>query len=94
MPKLLKVDGGNGQRDGALAQDRLAQLAVHGLQPGEELRFRFKENGTWIHGTVQDVNKDGSLTISAQGKQRAIMPERCQKKTRGPKGGTGWEDVT
>ncbi len=48
---------------------------------------------TWTKGRVLGSNKDGSLTIVDQyGKMRAIMPEHCQLKQTGPKGGIIWSE--
>lgn len=96
MPRLRKVDGGNGHGNGPVAQDRSPEedLRPFGLVPGDTVRWRPREGARWVEGRVLGTNKDGSLNLAdARGASRAIVAGRCERKVRGPRGGVVWEPV-
>jgi hypothetical protein len=75
----------------APVHDRLREL---GIEPGAAVRFRKTGGGNYIEATVlPDVGKDGSLTLFAKGKTRAIMPEAVEVADRGPRGGKVWRPL-
>lgn len=64
------------------------------LDVGDQVRFRQRDGQDWTNGVVRGDYKDGSITIfDADGKMRAIMPDKIQVKFRGPRGGTTWKDL-
>lgn len=72
-------------------RDLLAEL---NLERDTEVRFRHKDGQVWRKGKVVGFGKDLSLTlVDDWGHMRAIMPEKCQRKQSGPRGGTVWVDV-
>lgn len=105
MPKVRKVGGGNRQRRVAVAQERRpgekeaqeeatrAALKDLGLEPGDTVRFRRTRTGSWTEATVSGVAKDGSLQLWERGKARSILPNLCEVKRRGPRGGIKWEPI-
>lgn len=66
------------------------------LEKGTQVRFRSRDDGNWSQGKIiGDNEKDGSLTIAEyKAGIRSIMPDRVQRKDRGPRGGDLWVDVT
>ena len=75
----------------ALAESAL--LAV-GLRPGDRVRFRRAEGGSWKQARVERRERDGSIGVrDERGAARAIPIDRLQVRTTGPRGGTAWEDV-
>jgi len=75
----------------ALAESAL--LAV-GLRPGDRVRFRRTEGGSWREAKVERRERDGSIGVrDGRGASRAIPLERLQVRTQGPRGGTVWEQV-
>ncbi len=70
-----------------------ALLAV-GLRPGDHVRFRRAGGGSWLEAKVERREADGSVGVrDARGAARAIPWERLEVRTRGPRGGTRWEQV-
>lgn len=67
-------------------------LAKFDLEKGDQLRFRKNPGETWEIGKIMNDNKDGSITLYTQ-MTRSIMPENCQRKTYGPRGGILWVDL-
>jgi hypothetical protein len=65
----------------------------YGLQKGDEVRFQTVDGGNYTTATVSGESKDGSLSLWDGRLSRSIMPERVQRKKRGPRGGTIWEDL-
>jgi hypothetical protein len=43
-----------------------------------------------VTGKALSVGADGSVTCSAGGRLRAIVPEKIEVKMRGPRGGVNW----
>lgn len=77
---------------GALAESAL--LAV-GLRPGDRVRFRRTDGGSWHEAKVERRERDGSIGVrDSRGAARSISLERLQVRTTGPRGGTVWEPVT
>lgn len=75
----------------ALADSALLEL---GLRPGDRVRWRRREGGSWQEGTVERRERDGSVGVRDQrGAARALPVERLQVRTTGPRGGTTWEPV-
>lgn len=67
-------------------------LQKFNLEIGDPIRFRKPGMEKFTVGTVRGDNKDGSITIGA-GMFRSIMPQFCQRKVVGPRGGVIWEDL-
>lgn len=66
-----------------------------GLRVGDIVRFRRTDGGRWQEGRVAGREKDGSVSVrDAKGAARAIVVERLEVQTRGPRGGTVWEPVS
>jgi hypothetical protein len=75
----------------ALAESALLQV---GLRPGDRVRFRRAEGGTWQEGTVERRERDGSIGVrDGRGAARAIPVERLQVRGTGKRGGVLWEPV-
>lgn len=67
-------------------------LAALGLGPGDRVRFRRRDGGRWHEGTVERVERDGSVGLrDAKGAARAIPLERLEVRGTGPRGATTWE---
>lgn len=64
------------------------------LSKGDEIRFR-RGNEDWTTGHIIGDNKDGSLEVfdEKMGNVRSFMPDQCQVKDTGPRGGTVWIDI-
>jgi hypothetical protein len=70
-----------------------ALLAV-GLRPGDRVRFRRRDGGTWQEATVERRERDGSVGVrDERGAARAIAVDRLQVRTTGKRGGVVWEPV-
>jgi hypothetical protein len=75
------------------AQADSALVAV-GLRPGDLVRWRRADGDRWREGTVERVERDGSIGLrDAKGAARAIALERLEVRTRGPRGGVQWDPV-
>jgi len=67
-------------------------LTALGLAPGMTVRFRRPGGTRWRSGTVERVEKDGSLGLrDAKGAARAIPLELVEVATVGPRGARTWE---
>lgn len=76
----------------ALAESALVAV---GLRPGDRVRFRRSDGGTWKEARVERRERDGSIGVrDARGASRAIPLDRLQVHTAGPRGGTLWEPAT
>lgn len=65
-----------------------------GLRPGDRVRFRRAEGGSWWEGRVEQRERDGSIGVrDERGALRALPIERLQVRTAGKRGGTVWEPV-
>jgi len=76
--------------------DPLADSALLevGLRPGDRVRWRRVEGGTWREGTVERRERDGSIGVrDERGALRALPVEALQVRGRGRRGGTVWEPV-
>lgn len=70
-----------------------ALLAV-GLRPGDTVRFRRGEAGTWREARVERRERDGSIGVrDERGAARAIPVDRLQVRGTGPRGGVVWEPL-
>ncbi len=70
-----------------------ALLAV-GLRPGDQVRFRRREGGSWTGAVVERRERDGSIGVrDERGAARAITVERLQVRATGKRGGVVWEPV-
>lgn len=70
-----------------------ALLAV-GLRPGDRVRFRQRDGGSWKEATVERRERDGSVGVrDERGAARAITIDRLQVRTTGRRGGVVWEPV-
>ncbi len=77
---------------GALADSALLEV---GLRPGDRVRWRRQEGGTWQEGVVERRERDGSIGVrDGRGAARALPLERLQVRTEGPRGGRVWEAVS
>jgi hypothetical protein len=75
----------------ALAESALLEV---GLRPGDRVRFRRAEGGSWREAKVERRERDGSVGVrDERGAARALAVERLQVRTKGPRGGTTWEPV-
>jgi hypothetical protein len=75
----------------ALAETALLEV---GLRPGDRVRWRRRDGGSWHEGTVERRERDGSIGVrDAQGAARALPLERLQVRGTGPRGGAVWEAV-
>lgn len=76
--------------------DPLADSALLevGLRPGDRVRWRRVEGGTWREGKVERRERDGSIGVrDERGALRALPVEALQLRGRGRRGGTVWEPV-
>jgi hypothetical protein len=79
------------QTPAALAESALLEI---GLRPGDRVRFRRSEGGTWTEAIVERRERDGSVAVrDDRGAARAIAVERLQVRGAGPRGGAIWEAV-
>jgi hypothetical protein len=75
----------------ALAESALVEV---GLRPGDRVRFRQREGGSWKEATVERRERDGSVGVrDERGAARAITLDRLQVRTTGKRGGVVWEPV-
>lgn len=75
----------------AVAESALVEV---GLRPGDRVRFRQREGGSWKEATVERRERDGSIGVrDERGAARAIALERMQVRTTGKRGGVVWEPV-
>lgn len=63
------------------------------LSVNDEVRFRKTDNENWTTAIVKGESKDGSLTLFDGHGMRAIMPDKCERKMQGPRGGVTWESI-
>lgn len=70
-------------------------LVAVGLRPGDRVRFRQREGGSWKEATVERRERDGSVGVrDERGAARAIPLDRLQVRTTGKRGGLVWEPVS
>lgn len=70
----------------------MTDLASLGLAPGMRVRFRRRDGERWKRGTVERVEKDGSLGLrDSRGAARAIPVDLVEVETTGPRGARTWE---
>ena len=75
------------------AQSESALVEV-GLRPGDRVRYRRREGGSWDEAKVERRERDGSIGVrDAKGAARAIPIDRLELRTTGPRGGAVWEPV-
>lgn len=75
----------------ALADSALLEV---GLRPGDRVRFRRTDGGSWKEAKVERRERDGSIGVrDERGAARAIPLDRLQVRTTGPRGGATWEPV-
>ena len=75
-----------------LAESALLEV---GLRPGDRVRFRQREGGSWKEAKVERRERDGSIGVrDERGAARAIPLERLQVRTTGKRGGVVWEPVS
>ena len=76
----------------ALAESALLEV---GLRPGDRVRFRRLDGGSWKEAKVERRERDGSIGVrDERGAARAIPLDRLQVRTTGPRGGATWKPVT
>lgn len=65
-----------------------------GLRPGDRVRFRKREGGSWQEAKVERRERDGSVGVrDERGAARAIPLDRLQVRGTGKRGGVVWEPV-
>ena len=65
-----------------------------GLRVGERVRWQRRDRGHWAQGTVTGRERDGSIAVrDAHGRARALVIERLEVRTVGPRGAPGWEPL-
>lgn len=75
----------------ALAESALVAV---GLRPGDRVRFRQRDGGSWKEATVERRERDGSIGVrDERGAARALAIDRLQVRTTGKRGGLVWEPV-
>jgi hypothetical protein len=75
----------------ALADSGLVEV---GLRPGDRVRWRRRDGGSWQEGTVERRERDGSVGVrDGRGAARALPLERLEVRGTGPRGGARWEPV-
>jgi hypothetical protein len=78
-----------------MSSGRSIALGRLGLRQGEAIRFRRREHGRWIVGSVQAVESDGSVTLrDPDGSARSIRPERLEIRRPGSRGRLRWRVVS
>lgn len=76
----------------ALTESALLEV---GLRPGDRVRFRRTDGGSWKPAKVERRERDGSVGVrDERGAARAIPLNRLEVLTTGPRGGVTWEPVT
>ena len=69
-------------------------LVAVGLRPGDLVRFRQREGGSWREAKVERRERDGSIGVrDERGAARALPLDRLQVRTSGKRGGVVWEPV-
>ena len=75
----------------ALTESALLAL---GLRPGDRVRFRRRDGGSWQEARVERRERDGSVGVrDGRGAARAIPVDRLEVRGAGPRGGVIWEPV-
>ena len=86
------------QREAAAKADRdriEGELLEVGLRVGDRVRWRRATGGSWLEGTVERRERDGSVGVrDGRGSARALPLDRLEVKAKGPRGGNVWEPVT
>jgi hypothetical protein len=74
------------------ADEATALYDAFGITSEDVIRFpkRPGDSSSKVTGKALSVNNDGSVTCSAAGRIRAVVPEKIEVKTRGPRGGVNW----
>jgi|SRR5436305_6241768 hypothetical protein len=74
--------------------ERPSSLAILGLTPGEQVRFRRESTSRWQEAVVVRRERDGSIGLTdRRGAARAIPVELIEVRCRGPRGGSSWEPL-
>lgn len=69
-------------------------LDALGLRPGEAVRWRRRGGAHWQVGTLERLERDGSLGVrDEKGASRALKPDVLEVRTVGARGAAGWEPV-
>lgn len=72
--------------------DELSEL---GLEPGQLVRFRRRDNERWKEAVVVRRERDGSVGLrDGNGAARSIPIGCIEVPAAGPRGGTAWEALT
>jgi hypothetical protein len=76
----------------ALADSALLEV---GLRPGDTVRYRRRDGGTWQQARVERRERDGSIGVrDERGAARAIPVDRLEVRGTGRRGGVQWEPLT
>ncbi|HEX3425669.1 MAG TPA: hypothetical protein VHT30_06025 [Acidimicrobiales bacterium] len=82
------------RRRPATTDDRPMALAILGLTPGEQVRFRRSSSGRWQEAYVTRRERDGSVgLVDRRGAARALPVELIEVRCTGPRGGASWEPL-
>ncbi|MGI8662445.1 MAG: hypothetical protein ACR2LQ_04430 [Acidimicrobiales bacterium] len=72
----------------------MSDLASLGLRVGARVRWRRGAGGRWNEGRVERVEADGSVGVrDGKGASRALVIERIEVASSGPRGGSMWESL-
>ena len=70
-------------------------LAILGLRPGEQVRFRREPAQRWRFGVVTRREHDGSVGLTdGKGSARSVAVDHIEVCCRGPRGGRSWEPLS
>lgn len=69
-------------------------LLEAGLHVGDTVRFRPRPGARWSEATVERRERDGSIGVrAANGAARALVVDRLEVRTVGPRGARTWEPL-
>ena len=72
----------------------VSALEAIGLRPGEQVRFRRADRARWQVGTVQRLERDGSLRVAdADGSARTVPLARIEVQAARPRAAARWEPL-
>lgn len=71
-----------------------AELLAIGLRPGDQVRFRRRDDERWKPASVDRLERDGSIGLrDGKGASRSIPVDLVEVRTVGPRGGIVWEPL-
>ena len=95
LHRRLRVLGQRSEDYATLVEElRARRLGTALLRPGDRVRFRKRERGSWTEARVEQRERDGSVGVrDERGALRAIPVDRLQVRGTGKRGGVVWEPV-